>query len=531
MFLALRRDPPREGPLRPAGGGRRPADVPDPHPAGAAERPAHLVRGGHRAPVGAGAGLLGRRPAHAAGQRDHPALEAAIAGVPASRRRAGSARGRSTVAVGGGDQSDAALIGYEKPGLGAPTMLSSGRMPDAAGEAVGSAGDFALGDRVAVVGLRRGRPCRSSAWRRTPQIQVTPTLFVAWDDYVSATERPTPTRRTVLPSVVGARPADGLAPDDLAVRDQRRLRRGRRADAARPRPETPGVADVQRSVQRHLPALRPGRAAGDGLFFLIITLQKARALTLLRAIGAPAGVLVRSLLVQVVRSSSGAACCWATLLFAPLSQASPRLADAELRPRPPCCCGRAAARPRPGERGGGGAAGCSPSIRSRRRPGRRTMKLAPARTAPPARALRDRHGDPHPDRALLMFLGLLDGLTAGSTGALRAQRADLIVYSSDSPGLAGAQPHHPPRCAGGRGGRRRAAPWPASAACQLGRAASTDTAPRPRPGGAARLRARRRAGCPTRVPGRRQVYADRLAPGGGHRGGQRDPAGARTARR
>lgn len=34
---------------------------------------------------------------------------------------------------------------------------------------------------------------------------------------------------------------------------------------------------------------------------------------------------------------------------------------------------------------------------------------------------------------LLMFLGgLLDGLTAGNTGALRAQRADLVVYSSAS---------------------------------------------------------------------------------------------------
>ena len=34
---------------------------------------------------------------------------------------------------------------------------------------------------------------------------------------------------------------------------------------------------------------------------------------------------------------------------------------------------------------------------------------------------------------LLMFLGgLLDGLTAGSTGALRAQRGELIVYSADS---------------------------------------------------------------------------------------------------
>src|SRR3546814_20768529 len=34
---------------------------------------------------------------------------------------------------------------------------------------------------------------------------------------------------------------------------------------------------------------------------------------------------------------------------------------------------------------------------------------------------------------LLMFLGgLLDGLTAGSTGALRAQSGDLLVFSSPS---------------------------------------------------------------------------------------------------
>ena len=37
-----------------------------------------------------------------------------------------------------------------------------------------------------------------------------------------------------------------------------------------------------------------------GLFFLIVTFQKASALTLLRAIGAPAKTLVVSLLIQVV---------------------------------------------------------------------------------------------------------------------------------------------------------------------------------------------------------------------------------------
>jgi putative ABC transport system permease protein len=37
-----------------------------------------------------------------------------------------------------------------------------------------------------------------------------------------------------------------------------------------------------------------------GLFFLIITIQKAGSLTLLRAIGAPAGRLLSALLVQVL---------------------------------------------------------------------------------------------------------------------------------------------------------------------------------------------------------------------------------------
>jgi putative ABC transport system permease protein len=58
-----------------------------------------------------------------------------------------------------------------------------------------------------------------------------------------------------------------------------------------------------------------------GLFFLIITLQKARALTLLRAIGAPGGVLVRSLLVQVLIVIGGGVAL-GTALYAPLSQAT-----------------------------------------------------------------------------------------------------------------------------------------------------------------------------------------------------------------
>ena len=65
-----------------------------------------------------------------------------------------------------------------------------------------------------------------------------------------------------------------------------------------------------------------------GLFFLIITFQKAGALTLLRAIGARSGMLVRSLLVQVVLVIGGGLVL-GVALYAPLTRI--RLGDIALR--------------------------------------------------------------------------------------------------------------------------------------------------------------------------------------------------------
>ena len=56
-----------------------------------------------------------------------------------------------------------------------------------------------------------------------------------------------------------------------------------------------------------------------GLFFLIVTFQKAGALTLLRAIGAPAGRLVRALLLQA-GMVLGAGFLLGVALYFPVSQ-------------------------------------------------------------------------------------------------------------------------------------------------------------------------------------------------------------------
>lgn len=250
-----------------------------------------------------------------------PPLEEAIAGVSGVADTGRIGQGTFTVTIGGDDQSDAALIGYDAPRLGAPDELTSGRMPEAAGEAVGSAGDFSLGDEVAVVAGSTGPTLRVVGLAQDAQIQVTPTLFVAWDDYVSAARAANPDATTVLPSVIGVRPAEGISDEDLAARINEASDEADALPRAEAAAETPGVADVQRSFNVIFLLFALVVPLVTGLFFLIITLQKARSLTLLRAIGAPAGVLVRSLLVQVVIIIGGGVAL-GTLLFVPLSQAS-----------------------------------------------------------------------------------------------------------------------------------------------------------------------------------------------------------------
>jgi putative ABC transport system permease protein len=88
-----------------------------------------------------------------------------------------------------------------------------------------------------------------------------------------------------------------------------------RADAAA---ETPGVAQVRQSFQVIFLLYGMVVPLISGLFFLIITLQKAGALTLLRAVGVQAPVLVRSLLFQVVVVMA-AGLAIGILLYLPLS--------------------------------------------------------------------------------------------------------------------------------------------------------------------------------------------------------------------
>lgn len=255
-----------------------------------------------------------------------PPLERRIRTVDGVAAAGRIGQGTFTVRVdGSAKDSDAAVIGYDRADLGAPARLSAGRLPRRAGEAVGSAADFSIGDRVRVTG---GRPGAGAGPRitvvglaRDAQLQVTPTLFTRWADYVAAVRAANPDARAVLPSALGVRPVRGLSPAALAARINDASQEADALTRARAAAKTPGVAQVRQSFQLIFLLYALVVPLVTGLFFLIITFQKAGALTLLRAIGARSGMLVRSLLIQVVLVLGGGLAL-GVALYAPLTRIS-----------------------------------------------------------------------------------------------------------------------------------------------------------------------------------------------------------------
>jgi len=232
------------------------------------------------------------------------------------------------------DNFDTTVVGYDAgpdgEGLGAPTSLSEGRLPRAAFEGVASAADagngYGVGDVVRIVPGNAEISIVGIA--EEAQLNVSPTVFVSSETYLELVSAVNPDAGVPPPNVLGVAPADGVTDDELveSINAQSlELDALTRSDAAA---KTPGVAQVQQSFLIIFLLYALVVPCVTGLFFLIVTFQKAGALTLLRAIGASARSLVWSLLVQAaIIIVAGLAI--GILLYLPVSQA--RLGGLELQ--------------------------------------------------------------------------------------------------------------------------------------------------------------------------------------------------------
>ena len=197
---------------------------------------------------------------------------------------------------------DGVLFGYELGGLGEPQTLIEGRLPDAPNEAVASAADadagFGLGDVVRIVG-DRGPEIVIVGLGRDLRWSVAPTMFVSYETFEDAQRAANPNARTVLPSLVAVEPAEGVSPGELAARIGAEVPGVEALTNREAVDENPGVRGVNQSFQIVLALAFLVATLVVGFFFLILTVQKAKSLTLLRAIGSSSGYLIRNLLAQI----------------------------------------------------------------------------------------------------------------------------------------------------------------------------------------------------------------------------------------
>lgn len=257
-----------------------------------------------------------------------PDMEAIVRSTPGAGEVGLIGQGTFTGRASGnadGETFDTTIIGYELgadgTGIGAPTTLVEGRLPTADGEGVVSDADVELGYDIGdtVTLLPGGTEIAIVGIADDIQLNVSPTLFTSYETYLGAVQSFNPDAGTPLPNVLGVVPAPGASVADVvtSLNDQSLdLDALSREDSAA---KTPGVAQVQQSFNIIFLLYGLVVPCVTGLFFLIITFQKANSLTLLRAIGAPAGRLVASLLIQVV-VIVGLGLIVGTALYYPLSQ-------------------------------------------------------------------------------------------------------------------------------------------------------------------------------------------------------------------
>ncbi len=261
-----------------------------------------------------------------------PALEADIRAVDgvAEAGKIGQAILSATVGDGRADAKPVTLWGYETESVGAPTDLVSGRMPAADGEVVANSVDtedgFTVGATVTIV--PSGSQLRIVGLVGGASLFGQPTMYGSFDTYEATLRAVNPDAPSIPASVIGLRPGDGVTDVELVDRvntTSTDVTARTRESAAE---DTPGISQIRTSFLLIFLLYGFVIPLVTGLFFLIITLQKAGSLTLLRAIGAPSGRLVRSLMVQVV-IVTGVGIAIGIAMYAPVSSA--RLGSIPLR--------------------------------------------------------------------------------------------------------------------------------------------------------------------------------------------------------
>ncbi len=223
-----------------------------------------------------------------------PATVAQVAEVPGVTA-AGPVSVLTTSAALKDGTEDLQVFGFEPGQPGAPTALSEGRLPENAGEVAMDGGGYAIGDtleltaadkQATVVGLLRGA-----------QFNASPTAYLTTDLYGQIVKATNPNVPFVPVNAVAVNTDGDVATVVGAINDQVAGTKAYDKDDAVSL--IPGVASISQTFGILVGLTFIIGIVVIGFFFLILTVQKMKTFTLLRAIGAGTGKLSAVVAMQI----------------------------------------------------------------------------------------------------------------------------------------------------------------------------------------------------------------------------------------
>ena len=201
-----------------------------------------------------------------------------------------------------GEVTAVAVAGYDTEGVGSPGTIVEGRLPAAPGEVVANQADadrgFAVGDVVTVEPA--GLELSVVGLAADAGLNVSPTVWTTAATYVDVARTRNPELDEGLrPNALAVEAGDGSDPATVVERLNAADPDVDALTASDAAARNPAVLSIQQSFGIIFVLFAAVVPLVVGLFFLIITTQKAPTLTLLRAVGAPARRLGAGVLVQV----------------------------------------------------------------------------------------------------------------------------------------------------------------------------------------------------------------------------------------
>jgi len=219
-----------------------------------------------------------------------------VAAVPGVAAAAGVGTFTSNTTLDG-VLTEVQVFGFSPEGPGGPTTVSAGRLPTQPGEAAVDGGGVAIGDTLTltpgettltVVGLIRGA-----------QFNALPTAYVDLVTYEQAVQAANPGLPFVPINAVAFDVAPGQDPASVADAITATLPNAVGYTLDNAVSLIPGIESISQSFGILVGLTFIIGIVVIGFFFLILTVQKMRAYTLLRAIGTPTRSLATTVAAQI----------------------------------------------------------------------------------------------------------------------------------------------------------------------------------------------------------------------------------------